>query len=293
MTTHIFKNILNIILLIILFINQSTAQSEMKILVKPASIGYFNFFEKYTAIGQVKSKVNKEYYATIAGTVDFISSNQNAKVAAGELLIAIEKDLAKATKATAKATYISAKSTFERDKSLFNKKIINQQAFDQSKVKLEQARLELEKAEKTFSDMVIKAPFAGYIGVIKANVGDEVKVGDYLFSLIMEGVKNIFVELPENLQGQVCMDSEIFVKDLNEEKIAGKISAIANYVSNQGTISAKTIFPETANITHGSFVEVDFIYNSHTALALPEKAVLKNNTGHRRPSNETNTQRFH
>lgn len=38
-------------------------------------------------------------------------------------------------------------------------------------------------ALKTYNDMIITAPFNGKIGVIKPMVGDEVKIGDYLFSI--------------------------------------------------------------------------------------------------------------
>lgn len=58
--------------------------------------------------------------------------------------------------------------------------------------------------------MIIKAPFNGYIGVVRANIGDQVKVGDYLFSLVANGNKTVFIELPETLYGKINDQSEVF-----------------------------------------------------------------------------------
>ncbi|KJW02565.1 efflux transporter, RND family, MFP subunit [Rickettsia endosymbiont of Ixodes pacificus] len=41
--------------------------------------------------------------------------------------------------------------------------------------------------------MIITAPYSGKIGVIKSMVGDEVKIGDYLFSITgTENSQSIF-----------------------------------------------------------------------------------------------------
>jgi RND family efflux transporter MFP subunit len=126
---------------------------------------------------------------------------------------------------------------------------------------------------------VIKAPFDGYVGVVHARNGDDIKAGDYLFSLVANGSKTIFIELPETLYGKVDQNSDVFVFDINEKKSQGSIIAVSNYLNDNGTITAKLAFPNETKIMHGSYVETEIIFDKHKALALPEKTILKNNKG--------------
>ena len=127
--------------------------------------------------------------------------------------------------------------------------------------------------------MIITAPFDGYVGVVHARTGDDIKMGDYLFSLIANGNKTIFVELPETLFGKIDKNSEIFALDTDNKKARGSVLAVSNYLNDNGTITAKLAFPYETKIMHGSYVETQIIFNKHRALALPEKTILKNNKG--------------
>ena len=50
--------------------------------------------------------------------------------------------------------------------SLFPKKIISKEVSDKSKVALEIARADLANANNTYNNMIITAPFDGYVGVV-------------------------------------------------------------------------------------------------------------------------------
>lgn len=254
------------------------------IIVKDISINEHEFFEKYIVIGKCLAEKSRIYNSNVQGRVDYISALQGKIIKEGSILIAIDKELAEATKNEAETSYNSAISNYKRDRSLFQRKIISEETLNQSKVALEKSKVVLNKAIKTYNSMIIIAPFDGYIGVIKAKVGDEIKTGDYLFSLFSTSEnsdtgKTLFVELPEKLLNKINERSEVHTIDLKGNKIQGKIIAISNYVSEQGTLNTKITFPSNAKLAYGSFVELEIIYNKHKGLALPEKAVLKNNEG--------------
>lgn len=259
--------------------SQALCQQQPKILVKAATIEPMEFFERYIAVGQCKSENSRTYNAKIAGTVDYIAINQGDKVQANDVLITIDKKLAQSRKTAAETAFHSAQLTYNRNLLLLEKKVISEVIFNNSKVDFERAKSELAEAINQYNDMIIKAPFNGYVGVVRANIGDQIKVGDYLFSLVASGNKTIFIELPETLYGKINDTSEVFIIDLSNNKVTGKIIAVSDYLSQQGTITAKVILPPTTNIVHGSYVETEIIYNKHNALAIPEKAILKNEEG--------------
>jgi RND family efflux transporter MFP subunit len=267
------------IFLIVIVHSQALCQKQHKVLVKASTIEPTEFFEKYIAVGQCKSENSRTYNAKVAGTVDSIAITQGDEVQAGNVLITIDKKLAETHKIAAETAFNSAQLTYKRNLLLLEKKIIPEAAFNNSKVDFDHAKAELAKTINQYNDMIIKAPFNGYIGVVRANVGDQVKVGDYLFSLVAGGNKTIFIELPETLYGKINDKSEVFIIDLSNNKVTGKIVAVSDYLSQQGTITARVILPPTTNIVHGSYVETGIIYNKHNGLAIPEKAILKNEDG--------------
>jgi RND family efflux transporter MFP subunit len=250
-----------------------------EILVEQAKIENYNFYSKFTAIGQCKSEHSKSYYAKVAGTIDSIAVNQGENVFTGNVLITIDEDMAKASKARAEAALNSAQTTHTHNLTLLEKKIIGSEVANKSEVALETAKSELTKAQDLYRDMIITAPYDSYIGVVNARVGDDVKIGDYLFSLIANGEKTVFVELPENMYSKIDQKSLIYTKDIDGNRIQGDVVAVSNYLNDNGTITAKISFPEKSKLIHGSYIEVELIFNQHQGLSVPEKAILKNNDG--------------
>lgn len=274
------KSLSKIILIAILFSAKITnAEILESVGVVPAKIISYNFQDQFTAVGQCKLENSKTYHAKVDGTINSISIIQGKNVSKGDVLITIDSAIAKAQKSKAEASFESAKSIHERDLSLLAKKIISKEVSDKSKVALEIARADLANANNTYNNMIITAPFDGYVGVVHARTGEDVKIGDYLFSLIANGNKTIFVELPETLFGKIDKNSEIFALDIDNNRASGSVLAVSNYLNDNGTITAKLAFPYETRIMHGSYVETQIIFNKHRALALPEKTILKNNKG--------------
>lgn len=278
--SKVLKNFSKIILIAIIFNTKIVNGKVLETVdIVPTKIISYDFYEQFTAVGQCKLENSKTYHAKVDGTIESISIIQGKNVKKGDVLITIDSALAKAKKSKAEASFESAKSIFERDLSLLNKKIISQEAADKSRVTLETARAELANANNAHNNMIITAPFDGYVGVVHARIGDDVKVGDYLFSLIADGKKTIFVDLPETLFGKIDKDSEVYVFDIDNNKTRGSVLAVSNYLNDNGTITAKLAFPYEAKIMHGSYVETQIIFDKHQALGLPEKTIMKNDKG--------------
>ncbi|RTK92353.1 MAG: efflux RND transporter periplasmic adaptor subunit [Rickettsiales bacterium] len=266
------------LVLSIIACNSSKANQAPTILVKPIKLNQQDFFEKYISVGQCKAENSRTFYAKVNGVVDYISVKEGEFVKKDTIIIQIDADVAEASKNKAESAFKSAQAIFNRDLSLFDKKIISKEAFDKSKALIENARSDWISTLDKYDNMIIKAPFNGNIGVIHTQVGNDIKIGDYLFTIINNSEKIVLVELPENINGKINKNSEVFLLNKND-KIKGEIIAISEYLSDNGTITAKIIFPSDTKIIHGSFVEVEIIFDHHIALSINEKAVLKNNKG--------------
>lgn len=270
---------MRIILLILSIYISTTSFASDKINVRAEQIAEKNFASHYQAVGLCREELSREYHAKIEGVVDNVLVSTNQRITKDQIILTIDQAIAEATKNKATEIYNATVKDHQRNLSLFKKGILSKEAIDNSQVSLENAKLDLALAVKQYEDMVIKAPFDGIVGVIHPQIGDNIKLGDYLFTIISPGTKHIILELPENLYQKITPQSEVFVTDLDGKKVEGKIVAISDYLKNNGTLSAKVSFSNNAHILHGSYVTIDFVFNHHTGLAANSKGVLKNNTG--------------
>lgn len=270
-----------IILPFILFFNFNifAYSSPQKINVKTTKIKETELFDKFNVTGQCKKTESKAYYANISGKIDYITPNQGRLVKEGEIIITINKDIAEAKKEQAEANLKVAELNYNRDKALFAKKFISEETLENSRIKLAEAKLNFTTSNNSYEDMVISAPYEGVIGVIKFQIGDNVKAGEYLFSLISKDNISVFLEVPEPLYGKIPINTEVKLEDTNGNKATGKVFFTTPYISENGTIIVRVEVEEKNNLLHGSYLNAELIINRHLGLVVPEQAVLKNDNG--------------
>lgn len=247
--------------------------------IRPHAVKSFDFYETYTAIGQSIFQNSKSYYASRKGRVDYLSDKQGKKVEKGDMLIIIDKSISENIKFAADADLHRAQSSYKRDIKLHDKKVINEESLIESKAALAESKRKYAESIKIYNDMYITAPFDGIIGTINVHLDQEVSEGDFLLTIYEQGKSEVIVNLPHTLYAKVNHDSIVKIIDLNQEEIICSIDSVSPYVSNVGTIPVRIDIPPYAAILHGNFLDVQFIYNRHKAIAIPEKAVLKNNKG--------------
>lgn len=260
-------------------IYSSLAQPEA-VLVKAVKVENSDLYDVFSVIGQCKSDNSRDYYANISGKIDYISPKQGGAVDKNDILLIIDQDTAIAIKSQAIAALKNAENSYKRDKALFDKKYISDTELEKSANNFKSAELAFAKAMNNYDNQYITAPFDGEIGVIKPKIHDEVKQGDYLFTIIdRNSNKNIFIELPETLYNKISQSTEALINDNKLGKSKGKIAAISQYISNNGTITARIALDSDSNLVHGSYVTINLITNKHRNLAVPEQVVQTNNNG--------------
>jgi len=251
-----------------------------KISVRSAKVTKFEVFDRISVIGQCKNDQSITYYANVSGTVEMVPDlQQGNKVKENDLIIAIDKALAEAIYSNARVTLKSAESAYLRDKSLFEKKHLSKESLEKSELNLEKSKHEFAKAAKMYADMLIRAPFDGEIGVIKVKIGDKIKEGDYLFSIISGELKNVFIQVPESLHGKIGIDTEVLIKDSKGNKATAYVDSVSGHISDHGTIDIKLKLKDKNDLIHGSYVNAELTLNKHLGLVIPEQSILKNDKG--------------
>jgi RND family efflux transporter MFP subunit len=254
--------------------------SEKEILVRTVPLQEYEMFEQMILPGLCKSTMSREYKSALDGNVDFVSSKEGGVVQKGELILAIDRESSEADLKRAEASYESAKNTYERDKKLFAQKLVSDAVLDESKATYAEAKHQLSKASSFYSKNVIFAPFTGNLSIIKFRVGEPVKSGDYLFTLVSEDCREIRSEVPESLYKYINLVSEVPITDSEGKEFKAKIQAISPILSKKGTIGINLVLePGSAQLLHDSYVKAAIQYDKRKALALPEICVMRNERG--------------
>lgn len=248
-------------------------------IIEPYIMQNYEFYEKFKGVGQVKYSNSQYGIAQKSGTAEYITSKQGQQVSKGDVLILIDSTTTKQELKTAEAELRHAKAALKRDESLYAKKIISEDKLEGSRVELERSILGVVKAREDLQDLVIVAPFDGIIDVIKPRVGDEINMGDKLFTIISAGTKEIIVELPQTLNNKLDQSTKIYTAATDQSKAYGKLIAISPSLSESGTLATRVEFDENTPLIHDSYIKITFEYNRHKGLSIPEKAIMKNNTG--------------
>lgn len=130
----------------------------------------------------------------VAGTVEQVLFKEGQAIAAGQILLELEKSKqqlrlqrAGADVATARAELAKAQGTYERYRALIGRQVVAEEDFKQTeaaysaaKARLEQAMAAEKLAQQELRDLTLISPVDGIVEVESAEPGQKVRPGDQL-----------------------------------------------------------------------------------------------------------------
>ena len=145
----------------------------------------------------------------------------------------------------------------------------------------------VEKGDKLFSilstssigEILITAPFNGYVGITDYKIGDKLKNGDLLLSLDDMSSMKAFIYLPEKILPQISKNIKYIAssKLFPEQKYFGVISNIDQRVNRDSrTIRAYAIIDnKNKNLRPGLLLNIDIVLDEiKDTMLTPEESVL-------------------
>ena len=145
----------------------------------------------------------------------------------------------------------------------------------------------VEKGYKLFSilstssigEILITAPFNGYVGITDYKIGDKLKNGDLLLTLDDMSSMKAFIYLPEKILPQISKNIKYIAssKLFPEQKYFGVISNIDQRVNRDSrTIRAYAIIDnKNKNLRPGLLLNIDIVLDEiKDTMLIPEESVL-------------------
>lgn len=174
-------------------------------------------------------------YTQSAGILAELDFTPGARVEKGHVLAVLDQQTELIAEARAELAVAAARADLERLSRLASRNAAAPVALDEARRALERAELDLRAASLALERRVVRAPFAGWLGIA------EVSVGDYLRSDMPIGViddrSEIAIDLnaPERYASRVTLGQPVRAETvaLPGRVFEGRIVAIDNQVNRQ------------------------------------------------------------
>jgi membrane fusion protein (multidrug efflux system) len=231
------------------------------------------------AVGTLHPNESVIVQPEVAGRIARLGFDEGSKVAKGDILVELDRDILQAEFARAKSDLRLAKANFERTSTLARQGSASLRARDESRAALDVASANYDLAAARLKRATIRAPFSGIVGLRRLSIGEYVNAGTRIVELADIDPIKVDFRVPEIYLTRVQRNQavHITVDARPGETFEGRLYAIDPIVDENGrAIRLRATVPNPAfKLSPGLFARVRIIVDRRMgALVVPESAVF-------------------
>lgn len=237
------------------------------------------FAERYSAIGTVKARESVTVTAKVSEIVQQVHFDSGDTVAAGAPLVTLSQRQQEAALAEAQAAADEAERLFRRQRELAEQQLIARAQLDNQRAARDAANARVAQIRAQLSDRVIRAPFAGVLGLRQVSPGALVTPGTAIATL--DALERVYVDfpLPESQLGRAAAGARVTgtVAGYPGRTFAGLVSIVDTRLDPVARAAlVRADFPNVDRVLRpGMLVNVELAGSEREALLVPEIAVVQ------------------
>ena len=234
--------------------------------------------DEIEALGTARANESIEIQPRIASLVERVFFEEGQLVQAGDLLVELENSEIKAGLALAEAELSESRSLFNRSKSLADSQAISASNLEQLLAQVQVNQAQVEAAKARLDNTIIRAPFAGRIGLRRVSPGSYVNTDTVITTL--DDVSRIKLEfsVPETFIRTVREGLTIKAHSLvfPERIFEGSVASIDTRLDPvTRAVRVRAIIPNADGaLKPGMFMTVDLQRDSGQVLVAPEQSIV-------------------
>ena len=252
--------------------------SRQPALVTVAPVEPQDFVDLIEAVGTARSNESTELTAKTTETIGALNFADGQKVDAGYVVAELTSREQAADLAAARADLNQQTQNYDRVKGLHDKGFAAQSQLDAATSAHDSAAARVRSLESRVADRLIKAPFAGVLGLRRVSVGTLVKPGDIITTLDDISLIKVEFTVPEALLAalhvgmSVRATVEAYPGRVFEGKVAG-IDTRIDTVSRAIALRAEIANPD-ALLRPGMLMTVSLLRNPRVSLSVAEQSLV-------------------
>lgn len=236
------------------------------------------FMDVIEAIGTARANEAVMVTARVSETVQRVNFTDGMLVEQGAILVELTNAEEVASVREAEANLKEAQQQYDRTKDLVRRGTVSQSTVDENIRAVEAARSRLAVAEARNADRIIRAPFAGILGLRSVSPGTLVSPGDQITTLDDISIIKLDFQVPERFIAALAVGQQIVTEAAAYpgQLFIGEAKTIASRVDP--VTRAATVRAEIPNPGHllrpGMLLTVELIADRRQQLAVRETAVV-------------------
>ncbi|MCC7096198.1 MAG: efflux RND transporter periplasmic adaptor subunit [Thermomonas sp.] len=229
------------------------------------------------ALGTVSAREAVTVTAKVSETVDRVHFDSGQDVSRSAPLVTLSGLQQRALLASAEAQLADAQQQFQRMSQLAAQQLVARSALDSARASRDAASAQVAQIRANLSDRVIRAPFAGVLGIRQVSPGALVTPGTVIATL--DDISRVYVDfpVPETELANVAPGQAVEgrVGAWPERTFNGKVEAVsARLDSATRSAIVRGDFPNPERLLKpGMLVNVRLVRATRRAIVVPEIAV--------------------
>jgi len=245
--------------------------------VAVATVATRDFSDQIRVLGVARGQRSVNITSSTSELITRVMFTDGQRVAAGAPLVQLQAREEDAGIIEAQAQVNQAQRQYDRYKALADRGIAPRVTAEQAQTDLASARAALTAARARLGDRVIRAPFAGVLGLTTVTPGTLVSPGGIIATLDDTSVIRVDFPVPERYLGVLRpgLPLTATADAYRNEGFSGRIALIDSRI-NEATraVTARAEFPNPGGrILPGMMLRVAVAQGQRTSTAAPEAAV--------------------
>lgn len=181
-----------------------------------------------SAVASLKSIQGASLSPQSAGTVTGLFFDSGDRVQKGQLLLQLNDNVARAQLASAQARLINARLVRDRQQDLIKRHAVSQASLDKAIANFREAKAAVQQAQAVLTDLQLRAPFDGHLGIREVALGQYVAPGTVVTSIEQWNPLRLIFSLPQREITRIKIGNPVHlqVKGLSRKDFDGKVNAI-------------------------------------------------------------------
>ncbi len=240
--------------------------------------------DRTEALGTLRADESVVITANVTETISAIHFDDGQRVDAGEILVEMTSAEETALLEEVRARVAEAERQYARVQSLAERGSASASLLDERRRELDTARASLVAVESRLKDRVVKAPFAGVVGLRNISSGALVEPGDVITTLDDDRTMKLDFTVPSvfltSLRPGLAIEAR--APALEDQVFSGAISAVDTRVDPvTRSVQVRARLPNPRRLLRpGLLMRVELLRNPRQALTVPEAALLHRGDEH-------------
>lgn len=237
------------------------------------------FADIVEALGTARANETVVVTARVSDTISRINFESGQRVEAGAILVELTDTEEAADLAEARATLREANADLDRVNDLIERGVVTRQRLDEANAAVARARARVNSIEAQLADRIVRAPFAGVVGLREVSVGGLVRPADPIATLDDTSIVKLDFTVPERFVSAiepgmpVAATTSAYPDEVFDGAIA-QIDSRIDPVTRSVTVRAE-IDNADARLRPGQLMGVEIRRDIRTNPAIPGSAIVR------------------